>query len=176
MFVIIRPPLCQNKGEGKLFSPIKNIIKKSFVKITEKLQTFKEILKSNWGGVNNYIRLRFRKMVQKGGVKQFRPIRYSFFRLHRNIPVSILAEIIRMFNINKLNAKQIYNELKTKYKRDIVSYISITNILTHLRHVIADYIKYSYRKKQIGGSPTKNKIVAIDESLFLHEEIISKFG
>ena len=48
--------------------------------------------------------------------------------------------------------------------------MTIYKILFNIRKVIAEYLKNEYRLKQIGGDPTLHKIVAIDESLLLHDE------
>ena len=94
---------------------------------------------------------------------------FTFFSLHKNIPASIILEIINLFLIIRLNAKQIQTKLSSNHKK-CISYATICNILFNIRRVIADYLKHEYRIKQIGGDPSLNKIVAIDESLFLHDE------
>lgn len=90
---------------------------------------------------------------------------FTFFNLHKNIPASILLEIINLFLIIKLNAKQKHNSISSKIKKTI-SYVTIYNILFNIRKVIADYLKHEYWLKQIGGDLTLHKIVAIEESLF----------
>lgn len=93
--------------------------------------------------------------------------KYSFFRLHKNIPASVIHYIMYLFIVVKINATQIEKSLKQKYKY-APSYVTITNILFNLRRVITDHLKYKYKIKQIGGSPDKNISVAIDESLWVH--------
>lgn len=67
-----------------------------------------------------------------------------------------------------MNAEQIRQSLIVKYKKS-VAILTLYNILHNIRHVIADYIKQKYRELQIGGPPEKNKTVALDESLFIHD-------
>lgn len=64
-----------------------------------------------------------------------------------------------------MNAEQIYLSIKAKYKK----YVSMINkILQNIRHLIADYLKQKYREIQIIESPETYKILALDESLFIH--------
>ena len=84
--------------------------------------------------------------------------------MHKNIPASVIVEIINLFIVIRLNAKRI----QTKLNKNI-SYNTICSILVNMRKCIANYIKHKYRCEQIGGDPSENKIVAIDESLFLHD-------
>ncbi len=51
----------------------------------------------------------------------------------------------------KNNAKQIHNQCQLKYKKS--PYIAtINNILLNLKKIIADYMKYNYRRNLIGGN------------------------
>ena len=42
-------------------------------------------------------------------------------------------------------------------------------IVSNIRYVIAEYLKYKYKLRQIGGDPEENITVAVDESLITHE-------
>lgn len=42
-------------------------------------------------------------------------------------------------------------------------------IVSNIRYVIAEYLKYKYKLRRIGGDPEENITVAIDESLITHE-------
>ena len=42
--------------------------------------------------------------------------------------------------------------------------------MLNLRKVIADYLKNKYRLNPIGGDPSTEIVVAVDECLFEHEE------
>ena len=94
---------------------------------------------------------------------------YSIFGLHKNLPGSVMLKIFQLFIIIKLNASQIYEKLAVTYKKK-VSYITVCKVLSNIRHIIADYLKYRYRVKQIGGDPSLKKNVAIDESLYLKDD------
>ena len=43
-------------------------------------------------------------------------------------------------------------------------------MLSNIRYAIVDYLKDKYRKFQLGGDTTTDKIVALDEFLILHDE------
>lgn len=94
--------------------------------------------------------------------------KYSFFSLHPKIPASIICYIIYNFILVKLNASQIFNMVKDKYKSN-TTIDTIRNILLNIRKTIANAIKHVCRSEHIGGPPEANKIVVIDESLFLHD-------
>ena len=70
---------------------------------------------------------------------------YSFFKLHRNLPCSVIHFIIIQFIDIKNNATQIKKQCQLKFNKS-PSIITINNILTNLRKVIADHMKYKYRK------------------------------
>ena len=42
-------------------------------------------------------------------------------------------------------------------------------IVSNIRYVIAEYLKYKYILRQIGGDPEENITVAVNESLITHE-------
>lgn len=92
---------------------------------------------------------------------------YSFFKIHRNLPCSVIHFIIIQFIDIKNNATQIKKQCQLKFNKS-PSIITINNILSNLRKVIADHMKYKYRKFQIGGSPEKNITVALDEHMWTH--------
>ena len=92
---------------------------------------------------------------------------YSFFKLHKTIPASVIHYIIYQFIVIKSNALQIQKNIKLKYGKS-PPYITITKILLNLRRVIADHLKYKYKIKQIGGDQDKKITIAIDESLWMH--------
>ena len=41
-------------------------------------------------------------------------------------------------------------------------------IVSNIRYVIAEYLKFKYKLRQIGGDPEENITVAIEESLITH--------
>lgn len=82
-----------------------------------------------------YLRCKFKKCKNRKSLRH-----YSFLKLHKFIPASIIFEIFNSFIIIKQNAKQIYEYLKSKFANNL-SYPTICKILNYIRHVIADYIK-----------------------------------
>lgn len=82
--------------------------------------------------------------------------------------------IIELFIISKVNAAQIKNILEAQKKIQI-SYITIINILQDIRKVIADYMKHKYRLYKIGCDPDTNKIIAIDETLIIHDQGVQRW-
>ena len=94
---------------------------------------------------------------------------FSFFKLHKTLPASILLYVINEFIIMNSNAKEIKNRIKMKFKFDI-NYNTLLDILLNIRKVIADFYKHLYRSKKIGGDPSTGIIVAVDESMFVHAE------
>ena len=100
--------------------------------------------------------------------KKKRSLRYySFLSFAKRIPASIIHAILYSF-IDKKSAKEIESTLKSQFKL-IPSYSTIRNILSKFRCCIAEYLKYQYKIRQIGGSPDLNRIVALDESLIIHD-------
>ena len=89
------------------------------------------------------------------------------FSLNQKIPANVICYIIYNFIVLKLNGQQ--KNIQIKYKKNIDSYISVLDILNKIRNSIADGLKQMYREGRIGGPPEVNKIVAIDESLFIHD-------
>ena len=80
--------------------------------------------------------------------------KYSFLKIAKNIPASIIYEIIIQFILEKKNGKEIEKFLEKKY--DIVpNYKSILKIVSNIRYVIAEYLKYKYKLRQIGGDMKK---------------------
>ena len=86
--------------------------------------------------------------------KAFKSI-YIFW-LHKNIPASIILEVFSLFLLSKLNTKQIYNKLLIHVK-NCISYNIVCAILDNIRNCKANFLKYQYRLKQIGGAPEKQK-------------------
>ena len=70
--------------------------------------------------------------------------------------------IIYNFIVLKLNSQQIIKNTEIKYKKNLVSYATILNILNKIRHTIEDGLKQMFRKSHIGIPPELKKIVAID--------------
>ena len=68
-----------------------------------------------------------------------------------------------------LNAQQINKILKEKYKNNL-NIRRIQKILEYFRKLIFIHYKLEYNKTLIGGfdNEGESKIVAIDESLFIH--------
>ena len=91
------------------------------------------------------MRCSFAKCRRKKNIRS-----YSIFGLHKNLPGSVMLKIFQLFIIIKLNASQIHDKLAVAYEKK-VSYITICKVLNNIRHIIADYLKYSYGLKQIGG-------------------------
>ena len=58
--------------------------------------------------------------------------------------------------------------MQLKYKK-VPNYLTILKILKNIRYSIAEYNKYNYKLKQIGGDPDTNRTVAVDENLIVHE-------
>ena len=91
---------------------------------------------------------------------------YLFLLLHPKIPGTYLIKILELFIKSKNNANQTFEITAKK-----ISYQIIIKVLVNIRYAIADYLKDKYRKFQIGGDPTTNKIVALDEYLILHDKL-----
>jgi hypothetical protein len=83
------------------------------------------------------------------------------------IPATIVYEVILLFIIEKKNGKDIELVLKNKYDK-IPNYRRILVILENNRKIIAEYLKYNYKLKQIGGNPDQDITVVIDETLITH--------
>jgi len=54
--------------------------------------------------------------------------------------------------------------------KNCISYNTVCAILDNIRNCIANFLKYQYRLKQIGGASEKHKIIAVDESLILDDD------
>ena len=65
----------------------------------------------------------------------------------------------------KKNDKEIEASLNEKFQC-IPNYRTILKILDFLRHIIAEYLKYSYKLKQIGGDSNENRIVLLMKVLY----------
>ena len=52
-----------------------------------------------------------------------------------------------------------------------MNYHTIISILHNIRELLANYMKHKYRTTQIGGDPNTNKIVCINVSIILHDEV-----
>ena len=96
---------------------------------------------------------------------------YSFFKLFRNTPASIIYLILESFILKRKNAKEIFKEIQTKFNKNI-SYINICKKLEIIRKIICEFFKIKYRESNIGGFDDNNipHIVALDESLFSHDK------
>ena len=73
--------------------------------------------------------------------------KYSLFALNSKYPASVICWIIYQFIILKLNAIQISESVKNVFKK--------SSCLKTIYDILADYLKYIYRTKQIGGAPEK---------------------
>ena len=71
-------------------------------------------------------------------------------------------------HIIEKKGKEIDANIKDKFQSK-PNYRTILKILDFLRHIMAEYLKYSYKIKQIEGDSTENRAVAIDESLISHD-------
>ena len=78
--------------------------------------------------------------------------KYSLFSLNPKYPASVICWIIYQFFIPKTNATP--ELIKNKFKNHS-SLKTIYDILFKIQKIIADYLKYIYRAKQIGGPPEK---------------------
>ena len=87
---------------------------------------------------------------------------FSFFKLHRTLPANMILFIIKEFIIMNFNAKEITKRIKNKY-----NYETLTKILLNLKRTIADYLKHIYRIKGIGGYPSTEIEVAVNECMFV---------
>ena len=94
---------------------------------------------------------------------------YSILKFVKRIPASIVYAIIKMFIIEKKCAKDIQKTLKRNIHAS-PNYNTIKKLLKIIRQCFFEYIKYSYKFKQIVGPPKKNRTVAIDETLIMHEQ------
>ena len=71
-------------------------------------------------------------------------LKFSFFRLNHKYPISVICFIIYQFLILKLNAMQIKEAIKTKYKKS-TNLKTIYSILSNIRKIIGNYLKHKYR-------------------------------
>ena len=101
--------------------------------------------------------------------KKYNIRKFSFFKLHPKIPISIMIYIIELFITFKNNAKQIKSSIDKKYKINF-NYSTLLKILNNIRFVIAEFLKDKYKESELVVHLKKNKIVAMDEKLFLHDE------
>ena len=110
-----------------------------------------------------YIRCNYSKCRKKNNLRTF-----SFMNKIKNLPASIIFEILENFFIIGLNANKIYKILKEKYSKEI-NERHIQKILEYFREIIFIYMKIKYDTILIGGFNHEGlpKIVAIDESLFI---------
>jgi hypothetical protein len=75
---------------------------------------------------------------------------------------------ISLIYYHQTKGKQIHDKISLSHQNSI-SYGTVLSILDNIHYCFADYLKNKYRLHQIGGDPSLEKIVLIDESLFLHE-------
>lgn len=128
-----------------------------------------EIKENNPNNLINpyYLRCSNTKCRRKYSLRYF-----SIFKLFRKIPASVIYKILELFIVKKQNAKEITAEIKNIYNKK-VKYEAINKTIGKLRQIITEFIKIKYRKYNIGGFDQNNnqRIVAIDESLFTHDEL-----
>ena len=79
---------------------------------------------------------------------------YSFLKFTKTVPASIVYEILKLFILDKRNAKEIEQHLLLKMYR-VPNYPTILNILENFRNYIAEYIKLNYKVKRIRASRSK---------------------
>jgi len=75
---------------------------------------------------------------------------------------------MKLFLIEKKNGKEIFSYFSNKYE-NIPCYNTIVSILKNVRKVFANAIKNNYRKTRKGGEPGSNSVVAVDETLIMHD-------
>ena len=124
-----------------------------------------EIKKYNSKDVVNpyYIRCNYPKCRKKNKLRTF-----SFMNKIKNVPASIIFEILENFFIIGLNANKIYKIVKEKYVKEVKER-HIQKILEFFRQLIFIYMKIKYDTTLIGGFDHHGRpiIVALDESLFV---------
>ena len=111
-----------------------------------------------------YLRCTFKKCRN---IKNLRC--YSFLKKFRKFPASVTFKILEEFIISGLNATKIKTILEKSYKVSL-NVLSIQKVLYFFRQIIYSHMKIKYSKTLIGGFDEEGnaKIVALDESLFVH--------
>lgn len=97
---------------------------------------------------------------------------YSVFRLAKKVPASIVYKIIEKFILEGSNAHELFKYINNTYKIKLAE-STLQKILKNIRYILAEYMKKNYDSSLIGGINENNipRIVAIDESLFLHDSL-----
>lgn len=87
------------------------------------------------------------------------------------MPASVMYKIIVLFILKRNNAKEILTEIKKNFNKKI-TYNYICRQLQTIRKILAEYFKIKYRENNLVGIDHNNNphIIAIDESLFSHDE------
>ena len=103
--------------------------------------------------------------------KIFKLRNFSFIYKLPKIPASIAYLIFEQFFIYGLNSHKIKNLLYDKYKKEI-NVTKIQKVLLLFRKIIHRHMKIKYNHTLIGGFNQEGdpRIVAIDESLFVHNQ------
>ena len=112
-----------------------------------------------------YVRCNNKKFRKRVNLRNF-----SFLVYLRNTPASVTFAILENFLYIGLNAQKINQILSVKYKNNL-NIRKIQKILEYFRKLIFIHYKLVYNKTLIGGldNEGQSKIVAIDESLFIHD-------
>ena len=97
---------------------------------------------------------------------------FSFISKLPRIPASVAYLIFEYFFIQGLNAPKIKNLIYDKYKKEL-NIGKIQKILLIFRKIIHRHMKIKYNHTLIGGFNQEGapRIVAIDESLFVHNQL-----
>ena len=87
------------------------------------------------------------------------------------MPASVFYQLIKLFLIEKNNAKTAWEFIQKKYNKNI-KYEYICRQYINIRKIIAEFLKIKYKESSIGGFNNLNipRIIALDESLFSHDE------
>ena len=93
----------------------------------------------------------------------------TLFEYHRNIPASVLYNILKLWLLEEYDVTKIASKLKTFYNVEKVDSRFIYKFIHNNRILIANYLRTVYALDPLAY---KNKFqhIAIDESLFTHKE------
>ena len=91
---------------------------------------------------------------------------WTFFGLHKKIPISVLIKIIGLFILHNKNGLQIKKSLLEFYQLDSINMSIIYSVISNLRKYIAHYLKEVYMTPLVESN--LGEYVAVDESLFCH--------
>ena len=113
-----------------------------------------------------YVRCNNTKCRKKNSLRN-----YSFLHNIKKLPCSVIFMILENWLFIGLNANKINKIIEDKYNINI-KIRSVQYILEYFRKIIYLHMKLKYNTSLIGGfdHSGNSKIVAIDESLFIHNE------